>query len=98
MGGHIINEEPLTMNSGKTFHDDYPATEMSGFQGGMLSTAALTIVLLPNHTPGQALGLQEMGCKGLKHNSGMEKKSTRQFCGSQGNEVERIIIRFKGMV
>lgn len=57
----------FTMNSSKTLDDDYSSTEMSRLKSSMFTAAALSVVLLSNHTPVNVLGLQELKKMHSKH-------------------------------
>jgi len=50
--------ELVTVYTSKTLDNDGTSTEMSWFKGGVLATAALTVVVFTNHTPLHVLRLQ----------------------------------------
>ena len=50
--------EECTMNTSKALHNDGTASKMSGLQSGMLTTAALSIVLIAHNNPWHLLRLE----------------------------------------
>lgn len=55
----IIMLTQFTMDSSKTLDNNRPSTKMSRLKSSMFTAAALSIVLLSNHTPINILRLQE---------------------------------------
>ena len=47
----------VTMDTSEALDDDGASTEMPGFESGMLTTAALTVILVTEHNPGSVVCL-----------------------------------------
>ena len=77
-----------TMYPGKAVDNNSSASKMARFQGCMLSTASLTIVLVSNYNPWLSLSLQE------REGREKERERERKSGGGGGGEEKKVLVFF----